>query len=113
MATGPGPNLAAQVMARVSRVVPPKSRICVGFSGGLDSSVLLEILSEEGMEAGYKVSALHVHHGLSPNADHWVRFCERFCANHGVPLAVEYVRIDHASPMGLEGAARGERGRRG
>lgn len=106
MATGAGPDLAALVMARVTRAVPPRSAICVGFSGGLDSAVLLDILSERGAEAGFKVGALHVHHGLSPNADQWVKFCERFCANHGVPLAVEYVRIDQASPMGFEGAAR-------
>ena len=100
------PSLAASVMGRVSRAVPAGASICVGFSGGLDSSVLLEILSEHAVEAGYKVVALHVHHGLSPNADQWVRFCERFCANQGVPLSVEYVRIDQASPLGLEGAAR-------
>jgi tRNA(Ile)-lysidine synthase len=105
MATGSGP-LHARVMSRVSRAIPAGSSICVGFSGGLDSAVLLDILSEHGVEAGYKVSALHVHHGLSPNADQWVRFCERFCANHGVPLTVERVRIDATSPLGVEGAAR-------
>jgi tRNA(Ile)-lysidine synthase len=106
MATGAGPQLAAQVMLRVTRAMPPGAAICVGFSGGLDSAVLLDILSEQGVDAGYKVGAVHVHHGLSLNADVWVKFCERFCANHGVPLAVEYVRVDQASPLGLEGAAR-------
>jgi tRNA(Ile)-lysidine synthase len=106
MGTDAQRDLAAEVMARVAGAVPPGSAICVGFSGGLDSAVLLDILSEQGVEAGYKVGALHVHHGLSLNADVWVKFCERFCANHGVPLAVEYVRVDQASPLGLEGAAR-------
>jgi len=105
MATGGGP-LAARIMARLVRAIPPGSPVCVGFSGGLDSTVLLDILAEHAMDAGYKVSALHVHHGLSPNADQWVKFCERFCANHGVPLAVERVRIDRTSALGIEGAAR-------
>jgi tRNA(Ile)-lysidine synthase len=98
--------IATEVAARVSRAIPAGSAMCVGFSGGLDSTVLLEILAEHLAPLGYKVSALHVNHGLSPNADQWVRFCERFCANHGVPLTVQPVRVNAASPEGVEGAAR-------
>src|SRR5689334_16006635 len=98
--------IAAEVQARVARVIPPGSALCVGLSGGLDSTVLLEILAEHAVPAGYKVTALHVNHGLSPNADAWTRHCERLCANQGVALAVEHVRVGSASPEGLEGAAR-------
>jgi tRNA(Ile)-lysidine synthase len=52
------------------------------------------------------VSALHVHHGLSPAADRWVEFCRHQCAVLDVPLAVEYVTVDRASADGLEAAAR-------
>lgn len=98
--------IAEDIRARLARYIPPKSAICVAFSGGIDSVVLLELLAEHGVEAGYAISALHIHHGISPNADEWVRFCERFCANQGVPLTVEYVQVDTSSPLGLEAAAR-------
>jgi tRNA(Ile)-lysidine synthase len=98
--------IAAEVTARVTRAIPQGSSICVGLSGGLDSTVLLEILAEHAVAAGYKVSAIHVNHGLSSNAPDWVRFCERLCANQGVPLAIEHVRVNAASPEGIEGAAR-------
>ena len=100
---------AEQLSQRLSALFPADQAVCVGFSGGLDSTVLLDWLADEGEATGRKVTALHVHHGLSPNADQWVKFCERFCANHGVPLSVEYVRIDAASSQGLEGAARAAR----
>lgn len=87
-------------------LIPPDAPVCVGFSGGLDSVVLLHLLSAEAERSGRKLAALHVHHGLSPQADDWVRFCERFCANEGVPLAVERVRIDPYAAQGVEGAAR-------
>jgi tRNA(Ile)-lysidine synthase len=91
--------------ARVA-ALPAGAPVCVGFSGGLDSTVLLHLFAEHAEATGRKVSALHVHHGLSPNADTWVRFCERFCANHGVPLAVEHVRVDKDATGGVEAAAR-------
>ena len=99
-------DISDQVLARVSQAIAPGAEICVGFSGGLDSTVLLDILVERAMPAGYRVNALHVNHGLSPNAYKWVKFCERFCANHGVALTVEEVSVDSRSPLGLEAAAR-------
>lgn len=102
-------TFARPLLASLDPHVPGDAPVCVGFSGGLDSTVLLDRLAEEGEAAGRRITALHVHHGLSPHADRWVRSCERFCANHGVPLSVEYVRVDAASPEGLEGAARAAR----
>lgn len=99
-------SISDHIVSRVSATVPEGAEICVGFSGGLDSTVLLDVLTEHAMPAGYKLHALHVNHGLSPNAYKWVKFCERFCANHGVPLTIEEVRVDPKSPLGLEAAAR-------
>ncbi len=96
---------AAEVAERVTRAVAPGSAICAGFSGGVDSTVLLEVLANHVAPAGYPITALHVNHGLSPNADAWARSCERFCANHGVALTVQAIRVD-ASGDGLEAAAR-------
>jgi tRNA(Ile)-lysidine synthase len=98
-------SIAAALAGRLARL-PADAAICVGFSGGLDSTVLLHLLAEDAQVTRRKVAALHVNHGLSPNADQWVRFCERFCANHGVPLTVQSVRVDSASAEGVEAAAR-------
>ncbi|MEO5677472.1 MAG: tRNA lysidine(34) synthetase TilS [Usitatibacter sp.] len=99
---------AAEVTERITRAIPRGSAICAGFSGGLDSTVLLEVLAEHVAPAGYKITALHVNHGLSPNADTWTRFCERFCANHGVPLTVQPVQV-RATADGIEAGARSAR----
>lgn len=94
------------VAACLSRHVAPAATVVVGFSGGLDSTVLLHAASRLAREAGFRISARHVHHGLSPNADAWAESCERFCAAWGIPLAV--VRVDVPAPggEGLEAAAR-------
>jgi len=69
----------------------------------MDSVVLLDALAREG---GRPLAAVHVHHGLSPNADRWAAFCERFCASRGIALSVERVKVARDSGSGLEAAAR-------
>ena len=48
--------IAAEASARVSRAIPPGSTLCVGFSGGLDSTVLLDILAAHVATAGLQAS---------------------------------------------------------
>lgn len=82
-----------------------KKRLVAGLSGGLDSVVLLHVLRALRRKHGYCLSALHVHHGLSPNADDWARFCAGSCSNLKIPLVVKRVRVTRAAE-GLEAAAR-------
>jgi len=82
------------------------ARIVVGLSGGLDSVVLLHCLVDLAPKLDFTLGALHVHHGLSPNADLWARFCADLCARLGVPFAQANVAVERASGLGLEAAAR-------
>ena len=53
-----------------------------------------------------RLSALHVHHGLSPQADAWAAFCAQLCLEHTIPLRCERVTVARDAPAGLEAAAR-------
>ncbi len=77
-----------------------RARVAVGLSGGVDSVVLLHLLSKN-----TAVTAIHVHHGLSPNADAWAAFCRRLCKRLGVPLQIQKVKVVKRGE-GLEAAAR-------
>jgi tRNA(Ile)-lysidine synthase len=81
------------------------ARLCLGLSGGLDSVVLLHLLTRLREPLGFLLSAVHVHHGLSSRADAWVEFCAACCAEARVPLAVERVTLT-ISGQGVEAAAR-------
>jgi len=80
-------------------------RVAVGLSGGVDSVVLLRLLRAAAPRLGCTLSAVHVHHGLSPQADGWARFCRKLCRDWGVPLTVRRVKVRKAG-RGLEAAAR-------
>jgi tRNA(Ile)-lysidine synthase len=80
--------------------------VLVGFSGGLDSSVLLHWLATSPAQRAHGLSALYVHHGLHPDADAWSQHCAAACAALGVPLTVVRVQVMRDAGEGLEAAAR-------
>lgn len=84
-------------------VHPPQ--LLVGFSGGLDSAVLLHALSQSHPD---RVRAIHVHHGLHPDADNWAAHCQRTCDALNVPLIVSHVDVVDVD-AGPEAAARSAR----
>ena len=57
--------------------------VAVAYSGGRDSSALLHATLAEATPIGVEVLALHVHHGLSSNADAWLAHCEEQCRRWG------------------------------
>jgi tRNA(Ile)-lysidine synthase len=81
----------------------------VGLSGGLDSMSLLDLLWRSREERHIHLSAVHVHHGLSRNADDWVAHCAAWCERLGVPLRVEHVQVNLSGGDSLEAVARAER----
>jgi tRNA(Ile)-lysidine synthase len=88
-------------------VVLPDRSILLGLSGGMDSVVLLHLLHTLAPRFSWRISALHVHHGISPNADAWADFCTVLCSRYAIPLHIEHVNI---APLrdehGIEAAAR-------
>jgi tRNA(Ile)-lysidine synthase len=102
MASSRKPPSASELVPSASEFLTSLrgQRVAVALSGGIDSVVLLHLLKDH---AG--VSAIHVHHGLSPNADAWAKFCARLCKRWNVPLAVRRVKVK-PSGGGLEAAAR-------
>jgi len=73
----------------------------------MDSVVLLHLLQSIAPRFRWRLSALHVHHGISPNADAWAEFCIKLCAQYDIPLQVERVDITCLrDEHGVEAAAR-------
>jgi tRNA(Ile)-lysidine synthase len=101
------PNqLSERVAAKIAPLLPEQSCILIGLSGGVDSVVLLHLLRQVAPKFSWQLSALHVHHGISQNADAWVKFCTELCENYNIPLTIEHVDIAPLREHGIEAAAR-------
>lgn len=83
------------------------ARYWLAYSGGLDSHVLLHAL--HGLivrQPGVTLGAVHVHHGLRPEADQWAAHCMAVCAALDIPCQVLHVQARPAAGESPEDAAR-------
>lgn len=85
----------------------PQAGSChLAFSGGLDSSVLLHLLSEIRTRLPMPIRALHVHHGLQAGADAWERHCAARCRELAIPYRSLQVELPALAGESLEARAR-------
>jgi tRNA(Ile)-lysidine synthase len=96
--------------ARLAALFPafPNIAVCVAFSGGVDSTALLAALAR-GARSRLRLRALHVHHGLHPDAGVWSAHCRRFAKQLGVPLKVIAIDVARKRGASLEAQARDAR----
>lgn len=102
-----------------------RPRIAVAASGGRDSTALLHMTARAALDgalsadnaklqAPLEVWALHVHHGLMPQADAWLEQLQAQCARwarRGLPVRFKATRLQGAPAKGesVEAWARKER----
>ncbi len=97
---------AEAVLALFQGELPRPARYLVGYSGGLDSTVLLHLLASLKHRLPAPLSAVHVDHALQAESTAWARHCRDQCAGLGVPFSA--VRVDARAKPGEspEAAAR-------
>lgn len=81
----------------------------IGYSGGLDSHVLLSLFHQLREHSPLRLKAVHIHHGLSPNADAWALHCEEICASFDIPFMQQKVTVQREAGVSLEESARDAR----
>ncbi|ACD16902.1 tRNA lysidine(34) synthetase TilS [Paraburkholderia phytofirmans] len=103
----PADRLVLEAVGFSLSTLSANARIAVAFSGGVDSSVLLDAVVR--VAGASRCIALHVHHGLSAHADAWLAHCEAFARERGVEFAAERVELSRDAGVSVEAAARDAR----
>ena len=81
------------------------NKLLIAFSGGLDSTALLSLVKKLSEKRPHlSLRAIHIHHGLSPNADAWTAHCQQLCKQFAIPLIIEKVKVEMHD--GIEAGAR-------
>ncbi|NOI70631.1 tRNA lysidine(34) synthetase TilS [Vibrio owensii] len=109
-------SLYSQFAQVLDRYYQSGTKIVLAFSGGVDSRLLLELLSryqqaysvdnQSTDSHSFKCHAVYVHHGLSSNADEWADKCLVWAEQAGITYSVERVSLDTNSGESIELLAR-------
>ena len=81
-------------------------RLLVGYSGGLDSSVLMHALSVFGKNLDVRIEAVHIDHQLQNDSKLWSEQCLSQCKKYAIPCTIKQVKINTDSNDSLEALAR-------
>ena len=84
------------------------NKIFVGYSGGVDSHVLLHLLANI-PQLKHKITAVYVHHGLQSCADDWAEHCQQVAKALAVNFRVIRVNAQADQGQSPEEAARNAR----
>tara|TARA_Y100001960_G_scaffold329509_1_gene421082 strand:- start:1350 stop:2729 length:1380 start_codon:yes stop_codon:yes gene_type:complete len=102
-------SLSHRVKNILHERIQKDDHLILGLSGGVDSVVLLNILMSFSIKFKFILSALHVNHGISPNANKWENFCLDLCNTHNIPINLVKLKINKLSGTSLEANARDAR----
>lgn len=89
--------------------LPTPGRYWIGFSGGADSTALLQAMHEGRDRLPAPLQALHFHHGLQQQADEWLEHCRSFCAERDIPYVAERLEIETGTRSSPEESSRNSR----
>lgn len=84
----------------------PARTYWIAYSGGLDSRVLLQLCAMVRMELSISLRAVHINHGLSPNAAQWSAQCAKDCGDLQIDFQQRTIDAKHAVGESPEETAR-------
>ena len=97
------------LLEQLDRQLPRPTGYWVAFSGGLDSTVLLQLLAMLRPRLAAPLSVVHVDHALQPQSVAWAEHCQRVCAELDIPL--HSLRVDAMPRRGESPEAAARRAR--
>ena len=80
--------------------------ICVAYSGGIDSTVLLHAANIARADSGHSLKAIHINHQIHVDSQQWSQHCINQCRVLNISIETICVDVQQFSQHGTEGAAR-------
>ncbi len=97
----------SKLLTQVTKTIPAPSKLIVAVSGGVDSVVLLDLLSKLSMPKGYQLIVAHVDHALRLDSDLDAEFVRNLAEQRKLPFFLK--RLSSPPTTNIEAWGRRER----
>ena len=94
-----------QILVDLTKLVADRS-VCIAYSGGVDSHVLLHLLATTQQQHFTNIRAIHIDHGLHTESAQWTEHCASVAKQLNIAFKSIKVSVDDIDELGLEAAAR-------
>lgn len=94
-------------ISKLIHLYPSHIQFLVAFSGGLDSTVLLDALCKQ--VSSQSIKAVYINHGLQTESKQWAASCQQFCQKLGVAFESIDIQVSETARQGVEAVARQKR----
>lgn len=95
-------NWRRELGQKIASLFPNKD-IYIGFSGGVDSTVLLHLLST--VISKSRLTAVYINHNMQNEAEKWGLHCKKVCSELGIKFITKSVKVMNNN-QGLESSMR-------
>ncbi|RKF15497.1 tRNA lysidine(34) synthetase TilS [Alginatibacterium sediminis] len=103
-------SLQSHFENQVRRLPNKLTKLVIGFSGGLDSTVLLNLCHQNAIALqAFSIKVVHVDHGQSEKAARWGEFCRELCQSYGFEFVLAKVQVNNMARHSLEALLRDAR----
>lgn len=104
-------NFNETLIKKINKIISPYQKILIGFSGGLDSTVLLHLLTKikEKIRKNIEIRAIHINHNINKKSKEWNNHCKKICLKWNINFISKKININGIKKKGIECAARDER----
>ncbi|QDJ13411.1 tRNA lysidine(34) synthetase TilS [Mergibacter septicus] len=93
-------NLVAYLRQQIEQNALTDKAFLIAFSGGADSTALLALFAQLRQTLpSLKVRAIHIHHGLSPNADDWAQHCATLCQQLNIDFLCQKIQLQQSKNL--------------
>lgn len=99
--------LIEQAIIDLVATFPEPTRFLIAFSGGMDSTVLLDALARK--IPSERLHAVYIDHGLQAESVQWAQHCAQVCDQYSISFQKIAVQIDSSARQGIEAVARQKR----
>ncbi len=95
------------IKKKITHLIKKYKNFLIGFSGGIDSTVLLYELYKQSTKKKISIRAIHINHNINNSSKKWSKHCQKICKKLNIKLKI--IKINKKIKKNIESSLRKKR----